>query len=1623
MPNAATDAIIDNGGTALISSGQATAADIYLGFSGTGYGGLSISGGLLTNNSTFIGMSNLASTVSMSYGTWTNASSFVVGNLGIGTVTMSGGVINDAIGYLGYRSNGTFTITGGSWRNGSLHVGQVGTGILNISGTGDVQITGADKTLYLAQGFGSNGTINFGTGGQAGTLEASGIVAGLGNATVNFNHTGTFTLAMPLSGTMTVNKLGLGTTVLTGSNSYVGTTTISGGTLQVGIGGTAGTLGTGAVVDNANLLLVRSGLFTVANDISGTGSLQVLGTGTTVLAGNNNYSGTTTLTKGVLQIDTNGRLGNSTLLINGGTMRYGAAFDTLRGFGTGTGGATLDTNGWNVFFTNSATGSGALTKIGQGTLTLTGSNNYAGITTIVSGTLQVGDGANDSNLGGGKVINNSALVVTRAHDGAMGNAIEGTGSLSQTGPGTLTLSGTNSFTGGTTMTQGGIKLGNAKALGSTGGSLALLGGTLDLNGFSLTVGSFTGRSAALVTSSGTNSTTLTTSSAVSGTYAGSIANGAGVVGLVKLGSGTLTLSGSSSFSGGTTLTAGGLNINSANALGLGKLTVNGATTLDNTSGAAVTLSTNNLQNWNSNFTFRGSNNLNLGTGAVVMNNSRSIMVTSNTLTVGGVISASSASYGLTKTGTGTLLLLNNNTFAGQTSANGGLLQIGDSGTTGSVASTKLAVASSSQIGFNRSDNITVGSGISGAGSVRQMGSGTLTLTGVNSFTGGTVIDVGTLRVGNAKALGTGSLSVGAGLLDLHGFSVGVTAITGAAGARITNTSGTAAILTSSMNAATAYDGTITDGTGGLALVLGGSGTLALNGNNTYSRGTTLNSGELDLGNSHAIGSGTFTIAGGSLNNTSGGVLTLVTNNAQKWNGNFAFKGSQNLDLGTGGVLMNGTRTVTVSSGTLTVGGVIAATGTTYGLTKSGTGTLVLKGNNTYGGTTTISQGALQIGTGGVVSSLSSKGIANNGALIFNTSNTLFYRGVISGAGSLRQDGSGLLFLSGANSYSGGTVVNSGTLRLGNLHGLGATSGSLAVNAGAVVEINGGAVGIGTLSGAGVLANFGGQVATLTTTSAVNSTFSGQISDSAPGAPTAATLALVKAGAGTLILSGANTYGGGTTIGAGKLQLGDGGGTGTILGDVVDNSILAFNYNTDAAFGGQITGRGSLQQVGVGSTLTLTGSNTYTGGTMIGAGSLLKLVDGSSFGSGAVTDNGVLLLNFSGSIALANTINGSGQLEQDGAGLLVLNGANTFGGGTVINSGTVRLGNAKGLGATTGDLTVNDGVLDLNNSSLTVGLLSGTGASATIVNTGTSSTVRSVTLTTTVGSGLSSLYAGTIQDGLLAKTALVKAGSGTLALTGNNNYSGGTTINAGGLSIGNNGATGAIAGDVVNRGTLIFNRSDTTSYGGQISGAGAVVQAGSGVFILSGSNSYTGGTSVTDGTLEVGNDAALGRGNLSLLGGKVATDGVQHVIQVNGNLLWDSAATIALTLTNDPSSEYVSVTGQITLQGNSSLVFELNPVGLPPGHTNFLIMTVAGGFNGLTPANFSFVSNDPGFDGTFRVDGNNLWFDDGYEPGGSLGSGVEAVPEPSTCALIALAFVVLIVWRWPEMRLATVKIRS
>ena len=169
------------------------------------------------------------------------------------------------------------------------------------------------------------------------------------------------------------------------------------------------------------------------------------------------------------------------------------------------------------------------------------------------------------------------------------------------------------------------------------------------------------------------------------------------------------------------------------------------------------------------------------------------------------------------------------------------------------------------------------------------------------------------------------------------------------------------------------------------------------------------------------------------------------------------------------------------------------------------------------------------------------------------------------------------------------------------------------------------------------------------------------------------------GAGSSILLGNSTYTGGTFINAGALQLGNGGTTGSIIGNVVNNGALIFNRSDTATFGGVISGRGNVQQNGTGTTV-LTAGNTYTGGTNINAGTL-QLGNGGTTGSivGNVLNNGTLAFNRSDSVIFNGLISGTGAVAQLGSGTLALPNSNPYGGGTIISAGTILTQNASALG--------------------------------------------------------------------------------------------------------------------------------------------------------------------------------------------------------------------------------------------------------------------------------------------------------------------------------------------------------
>ena len=335
------------------------------------------------------------------------------------------------------------------------------------------------------------------------------------------------------------------------------------------------------------------------------------------------------------------------------------------------------------------------------------------------------------------------------------------------------------------------------------------------------------------------------------------------------------------------------------------------------------------------------------------------------------------------------------------------------GTNTTVSISGTADVSPSTVTFNNLNQSYLIQGthaITGGATLAITGGGAVTIANSNSYTGGTTLFNGLLNLANSAALGSGPLAITGGSLD----NTSGTAMT--LGGNIAQSwsgsftfvgsnplnLGTGPVTVSGSQTVTVNAGTLTvggavtnngaiavSGAGNLvfagaisggSLAMGGSGALTLCPN-TFSGGATLNSGVLNINNSSASGSGPFTIAGGTIDNTSGASITLSTSNAENWNANFTFNGTNNLNLGTGPVTLGASTQVTVNGGTLTVGGPISGLG--LGLTKSGTGELTLGGSNSYSGPTAVNGGVLNFVGGSIqpATTFSGSGTGRIGAAI------------------------------------------------------------------------------------------------------------------------------------------------------------------------------------------------------------------------------------------------------------------------------------------------------------------------------------------------------------------------------------------------------------------------------------------------------------------------------------------------------------------------------------------------------------------------------------------------------------------------------------------------------------------
>lgn len=734
-------------------------------------------------------------------------------------------------------------------------------------------------------------------------------------------------------------------------------------------------------------------------------------------------------------------------------------------------------------------------------------------------------------------------------------------------------------------------------------------------------------------------------------------------------------------------------------------------------------------------------------------------------------------------------------------------------------------------------------------------------------------------------------------------------------------------------------------------------------------------------------------------------------------------GGTGLFGGTAGtVTVNGTIAVGgmiySSSGYTTTGGTLALSGATPTITtnagvsatinslltgasplvKSGAGTLTIGNSaNTYAGGTTVSQGTLvfggngALGTGTVTLGDANTGTSNVALLAnfpnFSTGQSIQNNIVVSGSGSGTVSIGSTSFNPGSNGtiYSGtitlnrditivggnadrtsfyGKITGTGNITItGNRVTLDSSAndfvGNVTITSGNVVQIDASnalpSTATLTILGNGQLRFANSSQLTIDglngSASAIISLVTGAAQKFTVGAANGsgayagvignAISSFAKLGSGTQVMSGANTYTGITRISGGLLstQLLANGGVASGIGA---SSVLAANLVLDG---------GSLQYTGTGTSTNRQFTLTTNGGGLDASGSgALNFTS-----TAAITLNGAGPRTFAlaGSSTAANTLNavlgdngGRSSLLKTGAGRWVLTANQNYTGETAIAEGTLALSGAASVASSS--RVVADGTFDVSGV------------------TPASSSVRSLAGNGSVALGAKTLVVTAANDtfsGNIAGSGGLTVAGGTQTLTGTNSYTGGTTITAGTLQLGNGGTSGSIVGDIVNGGTLIFNRSDLVTFDGTISGSGALRQIGSGLTRLAGNSSgFVGPTTVEAGRLAVNGSLAgsavtvLGGATLGgngtvgattiQSGGFIAPGNSIGTLTVNGAFAQAAGSTYQVEL--DPgtvTSDRIAVNGTATLASGANLSV-VNYTGSPYAvGQRYTILTSTGGLTG------------------------------------------------------------------------------
>jgi autotransporter-associated beta strand protein len=1253
------------------------------------------------------------------------------------------------------------------------------TATILVTNTGTTTWSGTMSTSDL--GTDTNNSLGFDVASTAGATAVTGVIRN--------NTTGS-------GGTGGVRKLGDGVLTLSGANVYTGTTTISGGTLRAGIAsvpGVSGPFGNGGTVSLGNvtgatldlngfdtqignlsgggvdggvvelgsntLTLAANTSATFSGEINGTGAVNKGGTGTWTFAGTNNSSGVTTITAG--RINVAGAITGS-VIVDAGTLD-----------GTGTVGATTVADTTSAIIANSATIPTALTL---SSLTFNG-DATANIRIAEAAPLAAGiavTGAMTTTPASGQVTINPTTDTGLWPTSGLVNLISygsfgGGASASDFTLGTVNGLTTRQSTGGLVLNGNNVALvinGDApKWTGKDDNNWATgLSGAMK-NWELITAGTptdYVDADNVLFDDSAMGSTSVSLGTAVApsratfnnSSKAYSISGGFSITSgsIVKNNTGSLTINNTNTYTGGTFFNGGTLNIGAAGALGAAtsRLTIGPGDPkmLDNTSGAALTLSTNIPQTWSDDFTFLGSadgtHDLNMGTGTVTLTGAtRSVTVNNGLLSIDDI---SSGTTTLSVNGAGALAIASS-TLVGLTG--NGILE--------------------SRAGANRTITFNMSTDTTYSGSFRnstvdgstlaltKTGTGKLTLTGASTHTANTTITNGTLSVQNPFALGSG-------LIVLGGTSTGTLDI--------------------------ALDEF--DEVGNLWQKGSGAGVVTLaSGRATPGPGVNHNL------STSVIGSGTINVIAGS--NVTSGMATLTINDVNITTGGAG--GTTTFNPTTANLILpdvdngggtGGTAVRTLDLGGTTTGNILGnmtwQSGTSLGLAKSNTSTWTITGIGNYNGTTVISDGVLNVGDGGTSGSLGTGTITNNATLNFNRSDALAVASGIEGTtGIINQVGAGTTTLNGSGAYSGAININAGglavngslpnsvvALNAGTLDGTGAvgavtvadsatnvvangngasgdlTFGSLTFSGDATVEVRTSSPGL-VVTGALTTTPASGTVtinpttATGTWANGPNDLISygslvGSLSDYTLGTITG-TLG-PRQSYGSLLLNGNNialNVIGDAPVWTGAVSnqwttaaianpknwklITAGTNTDYIEGDIVtfDDTALgnttvdinaanvspssvefnntSLNYTIGSSGGFGISGGANILKTGTG-TVTISTNNTYSGTTTVSGGTLTLSGTNTSTAATTVNPSGTLRLDFSASTAPASDIVGSGSpLTLGGAALNLIGKANTNNSQTVASLQVNAGGSTINLAA---DPTANPIVLNLGTITRSTG---------------------------------------------------------------------------------------------------------------------------------------------------------------------------------------------------------------------------------------------------------------------------------------------------------------------------------